>query len=101
LIVCGLDPEFVEEVSEELGSNAVAQLRVQIDIRDQSLGYLMRLLENAAKSGESSNNLYVDHLIYALTFTFVLSWTRQAIYLYTPRGITSSQAAARHRADER
>jgi AraC family transcriptional regulator len=48
LIVCGLDPEFVEEVSEELGSNPVAQLRAQIDVRDESLGPLMKLLENAA-----------------------------------------------------
>src|SRR5258708_16616895 len=30
LIVCGLEPEFVEEVSEELGSKRVAQFRVQI-----------------------------------------------------------------------
>jgi AraC family transcriptional regulator len=67
LIVCGLDPEFVEEVSEELDSNPVAQLRAQIDIRDESLGSLMRLLENAAKPGEPSDNLYVDHLIHAFT----------------------------------
>jgi hypothetical protein len=38
LIVCGLEPEFVEEVSEELDSNPVAQLREQLDIRDESLG---------------------------------------------------------------
>src|SRR3979490_135814 len=37
LIVCGLDPEFVEEVSDELDSNPVAQLQVQTDIRDESL----------------------------------------------------------------
>jgi hypothetical protein len=49
-----LDPEFVEEVSDELDSNRVAQLQVQIDIRDESLGYLMRLLENAAKSWETA-----------------------------------------------
>src|SRR3982074_669353 len=43
LIVCGLDPEFVEVVSGQLDSNPVAQLQVQTDIRDESLGYLMRL----------------------------------------------------------
>ena len=85
LIVCGLDPDFVEEVSEELDSNPVAQLRVQIDIRDESLGYLMRLLENAAKHWEPSNNLYVDHLIYSFTLRlFSLRQHRQ--YTHIPQG---------------
>jgi AraC family transcriptional regulator len=84
LIVCGLDPEFVEEVSEELDSNPVARLRVQLDIRDESLGYLMRLLENAAKSGELSDNLYVDHLIYSFTLRLLsLGHGRQYTY---PKG---------------
>src|SRR5258708_3964229 len=84
-IVCGLDPEFVEEVSDELESNPDAQLRVQIDIRDESLGYLMRLLENAAKSGEPSDNLYVDHLIYSFSLRlFRLGHDRQ--YTYIPQG---------------
>ena len=67
LIVCGLDPDFAEEVSEELESHPVAQLRAQMDIRDESLGHLMNLLENAAKTWEPSDNLYVDHLIYSFT----------------------------------
>jgi AraC family transcriptional regulator len=82
LIVCGLEPEFVEEVSEELDSNPVAQLRAQIDIRDESLGSLMRLLENAAKSGQPSDNLYVDHLIYAFTLRlFSLGQGRPYTYI--------------------
>jgi AraC family transcriptional regulator len=85
LIVCGLDPEFVEDVSDELDSNPDAQLRLQIDIRDESLGYLMRLLENAAKSGEPSDNLYVDHLIYSFTLRlFSLGHDRQ--YTHIPQG---------------
>jgi AraC family transcriptional regulator len=85
LIVCGLDPEFVEDVSEELDSNPVAQLRVQTDIRDESLGYLMRLLENAAKSAEPPNSLYVDHLIYSFTLRlFSLEQHRQ--YTHIPQG---------------
>jgi AraC family transcriptional regulator len=85
LIVCGLDPEFVEEVSEELDSNPVARLRVQVDIRDESLGYLMRLLENAAKSEDPSDKLYVDHLIYSFTLRlFSLAHHRQ--YTYIPQG---------------
>jgi AraC family transcriptional regulator len=85
LIVCGLDPEFVKEVSEELDSTPAAQPRVRIDIRDESLSYLMRLLEKAAMSGESSNNLYVDHLIYAFTLRlFSLEQDKQ--YRYIPQG---------------
>jgi AraC family transcriptional regulator len=80
-----LEPEFVEEVSEELGSNPAAQLRVQLDIRDESLGSLMRLLENAAKSRQPSDNLYVDHLIYAFTLRlFSLGQGRQ--YTYARQG---------------
>jgi AraC family transcriptional regulator len=38
----------------------------------------MRLLENAAKSGEPSDNLYVDHLIYAFSLRlFSLGKDRQ------------------------
>jgi AraC family transcriptional regulator len=78
-----LEPEFVEEVSEELDSNPVAQLRAQIDIRDESLGSLMRLLENAAKFGQPSDNLYVDHLIYAFTLRLLsLGQGRQYTYIH-------------------
>ncbi|MCU1252222.1 MAG: transcriptional regulator, AraC family [Edaphobacter sp.] len=85
LIVCRLDPEFVEEVSEELDSNPATQLRAQIDIRDESLGYLMRLLENAAKSGQQSDNLYVDHLIHSFTLR-LFSLGRDRQYTHIPQG---------------
>jgi hypothetical protein len=42
---------FSKEVYEELDSNPVMQLRMQIDIRNEAFGFLMRLFENAAKSG--------------------------------------------------
>jgi AraC family transcriptional regulator len=64
LTVCGLDPGFAAEVAQELD---ISQLRGRADIRDESAVYLMRLLESAAQSGDSSNRLYVDHLAYALT----------------------------------
>jgi AraC family transcriptional regulator len=83
LIVCGLEPEFVEQVSEELDSKPVAQLRAQIDIRDESLGSLMRLLENAAQFGQPSDSLYVDHLIYAFTLRLLsLGRGRQYTYIH-------------------
>jgi AraC family transcriptional regulator len=66
LIVCGLDPEFVEQLSGELDSNCGSQLREQLDVHDDAIAYFMRLFENAAKSGQP-NKLYVDHLIYAFT----------------------------------
>jgi AraC family transcriptional regulator len=85
LIVCGLDPEFVEEVSQELDANPVPRLRAQTDIRDGSLGSLMGLLENAAKSGDPYDNLYVDHLIYTFTLRlFSLGRDRQSTYI--PQG---------------
>src|SRR5258708_7700193 len=59
-IVCGLDPEFAEEVAEELDSNPAAQLRVHIDMRNASLGHLMRLLEDTSKSGRQGNTLDLD-----------------------------------------
>ena len=94
LIVCGLEPEFVAEVSEELDSNPVAQLRTQLDIRDESLGSLMRLLENAAKSGQPSDNLYVDHLIYAFTLRlFSLGQGRQ--YTYARQGALAAHKLRR------
>jgi AraC family transcriptional regulator len=58
---------------------------VQLDIRDESLGSLMRLLENAARSGQSSDNLYVDHLIYAFTI-HLLSLGRGRQYTYARQG---------------
>src|SRR5260370_37991267 len=63
LTVCGLDPGFTAEVARDLD---IGQLRRRADIRDESAVYLMRLLESAAQSGDSSNHLYVDHLAYAL-----------------------------------
>jgi AraC family transcriptional regulator len=85
MIVCGLDPDFAEEVSEELDSNPAAQLPVQMEIRDESLGHLMRLLENAARFGESSDNLYVDHLIYAFTLHW-FSVGQYRRYTHSPQG---------------
>jgi len=64
LTVCGLDPGFATEVAQELD---IGQLQGRADIRDESAVYLMRLLESAAQSGDSSNQLYVDHLAYAFT----------------------------------
>jgi hypothetical protein len=66
---------------------------------DQSYTY-----EAFGKCGEARGTLWQSlcrSLDLRIHLTFVLSGKRQAIYIYTPRGITSSQAAARHRADER
>lgn len=71
LIVCGVDPEFAEEVSGELDSNPAPQLRGLLDIRDEALGSFMTLFANVAKSGASSNGLYVNHLIYAFTLHLI------------------------------
>ena len=64
LIVVGLDPHFAAEVARELNIN---QLPGTADIHDDSAVHLVRLLESAAKSGDSSNQLYLDHVACALT----------------------------------
>jgi AraC family transcriptional regulator len=100
LIVCGVDPEFVKEVSGELDSNPAAQLRGQRDLHDEALASFMTLFANVAKSGGPSNNLYVDHLIYAFTLhLFSLGQDRPKRHI-PQGGVTSSPATARNRADE-
>ncbi|HYZ87460.1 MAG TPA: helix-turn-helix domain-containing protein [Bryobacteraceae bacterium] len=64
LTIVGLDPGFAAEVARELD---IKQLPGPADIHDDSAVHLMRLLESAAKSEESSNQLYLDHLACALT----------------------------------
>jgi len=82
LTVCGLDPGFATEVAQELD---ISQLRGRSDIRDESAVYLMRLLESAAQSGDSSSQLYVDHLAYALTLRLFSSGENRQIR-QVPRG---------------
>jgi hypothetical protein len=72
--------------SEELDSNPVMQLRVQIDIRNEAIGFLMRLFENAGKSGKPSDNLYVDHLIYRFTLPYGCSLSDNAGNLHIRQG---------------
>jgi AraC family transcriptional regulator len=76
LTVCGLDPGFAAEVAQELD---ISQLRGRADIHDESAVYLMRLLESAAQSGDSHNQLYVDHLAYALTLRLFSSGENRQI----------------------
>ncbi|HYZ73898.1 MAG TPA: AraC family transcriptional regulator [Chthoniobacterales bacterium] len=64
LTIVGLDPRFAAEVAQELD---IKQLPGPADIHDDSAVHLMRLLESAAKSGDSSNQLYLDHVACALT----------------------------------
>jgi AraC family transcriptional regulator len=59
LIVCRLDPKLFKEIAGDLDANPIAQLRAQTDIRDKDLGYIMRLLESAAKSRQSAQLMWV------------------------------------------
>jgi AraC family transcriptional regulator len=82
LIICGLEPEFVMEVSGELESNSALQFQGGIDISDENLSHFMKLFENAAKAAETPNNLYLDHLIYAFTLhLFSLGQNRQTNHM--------------------
>lgn len=82
LIICGLDPEFVTEVGGELEPKSVRQFRGAIDISDENLGHLMKLLENAAQPGGRPNSLYLEHLIYGFTLhLFSLGQDRRTSHL--------------------
>ena len=67
LIMCALDPVFVEGVSAEQESPFAIKLREQMNFYDGAVGSLIRLIEGEAKSGGASGRLYLDHLAFALT----------------------------------
>jgi hypothetical protein len=60
MTVCALDPTFVKEVAEEQETHFVAYLQERIDFNDESLGSLVRLIEEEAKSVGVRGRLYVD-----------------------------------------
>jgi AraC family transcriptional regulator len=82
LIFCGLHPDLVREAAGELN---IDQLRGRLDVRDESVGSLMRLLETEANLGGSFNSLYVDHLAYALT-SRLFSLAENRIGTHIPKG---------------
>ena len=67
LIMCALDPVFVEGVSAEQESPFAIKLREQMNFYDGAVGSLIRLIEREARSGGASGRLYLDHLTFALT----------------------------------
>jgi AraC family transcriptional regulator len=67
MILCALDPVFVEGVSAEQKSPFAIKLRERTDFHDGPVGSLIRLIEGEAKSGGASGRLYLDHLTFALT----------------------------------
>jgi AraC family transcriptional regulator len=67
LIVCALDPVFVEEVSAEQKFPLSIRLRERMVFYDGPVASLIRLIEGEAKSGGASGRLYLDHLAFALT----------------------------------
>ena len=77
LIVCALDPVFVEGVSAEQKSPFAIKLRERMDFYDGPVSSLIRLIEGEAKSGGASGRLYLDHN---------LDSTPRATINYIPRG---------------
>lgn len=67
MILCALDPVFVEGVSAEQKSPFAIKLRDRTNFHDEPVGALIRLIEGEAKSGGASGRLYLDHLTFALT----------------------------------
>jgi AraC family transcriptional regulator len=66
MIICALDPKFVNEVGEELDTPSTTEFRCALNLRERSLEGIITLLAAEAESGGSSGKLYTDHLAHAL-----------------------------------
>lgn len=95
MIVCAIDPMFVNEVGRELGSPSVTEFRLARDIRDRSIAGIVMLLAEEARSGGLSGNLYTEHLVHALALRFL--WRAGGARGIEPvrREITSNRALRR------
>jgi AraC family transcriptional regulator len=72
IILCALEPAFVNCVEDELNQPPTARLPYRTGFYDATLRQLMRLLEVEASQGGPSGRLYADHLAHALVMRFLL-----------------------------
>src|SRR5260370_14214497 len=66
MIICSIDPSLVTELSAESDLPHKTELSRRINLRDSSLGNLITLLADEARSGGTSARLYVELLTRAL-----------------------------------
>jgi AraC family transcriptional regulator len=72
LILCALEPGFVNDVEDELDRRPTTKLHYQTGFQDATLRQLMTLLGEEASQGGPSGRLYADHLAHAMAVRFLL-----------------------------
>jgi AraC family transcriptional regulator len=72
MMICALDPKFVNDVGSDLEMPPATDFRRIMDLRDRSLESIIMLLAAEAQSGGFSGKLYADHLAHALAVRFLL-----------------------------
>jgi AraC family transcriptional regulator len=71
MIICSIDPSLVSELSAESDLRHKTEFRHRRNLRDSSLGNLITLLADEARSGGTSGRLYVELLTRALALRFL------------------------------
>ena len=66
MIICALDPTFLNKVSEEADVSLAESFCRRTTLRDQALESIIMLLAAEASSGGLSGKLYAEHLTHAL-----------------------------------
>ncbi len=77
LILCGLMPDFVSGVEDELERKPTTMPHYEAVLRDTVLQRLITLLESESADGGFSGQLYSSHLAHALAVRLLLRETRQ------------------------
>jgi AraC family transcriptional regulator len=71
MIICSIDPSLVSELSAESDLPHKTEFSRRTNLRDSSLGNLITLLADEARSGGTSGRLYVELLTRALALRFL------------------------------
>jgi AraC family transcriptional regulator len=72
-ILCGIDPDFVKAVGDELDQTPEERPRFQTEVKDVNLSHLVKLLAMEAAQGGPLGRLYADHLAHALAMKFLFT----------------------------
>jgi AraC family transcriptional regulator len=86
LILCGLEPTFVNDVEGELEQRPGTNLPYRTHFRDARVVKLMTLLAAEAREGGPLGRLYADHLAHALAMWLLLS---NKVENHETRGVVS------------
>ncbi len=72
VVLCLLDPAFVDGVEKELDHRPTEQLSFQANLNDPPLRHLITLLAAEAVQGGTLGRLYADHLAHAIAVRLLL-----------------------------